>query len=174
MLKNFEQMKEMLRAKPVKRRVAVATAQDEHTLQAVVAAARDGLVTPVLIGQEARIRELLDGMEFDARQAEILNEEDPATCAQIAADLAREGKADCIMKGKLETGTLMKVLVNRERGIRKNDVMSLVAFFESPYYHQRRHPHPGLGRDDLAGPETPAGRAVPGYRPDACKPQTGL
>lgn len=136
MLKNFEQMKEMLRAKPVKRRVAVATAQDEHTLQAVVAAARDGLVTPVLIGQEARIRELLDGMEFDARQAEILNEEDPATCAQIAADLAREGKADCIMKGKLETGTLMKVLVNRERGIRKNDVMSLVAFFESPYYHK--------------------------------------
>ena len=47
MLKNFEQMKEMLRAKPVKRRVAVAAAQDEHTLQAVVAAARDGLVTPV-------------------------------------------------------------------------------------------------------------------------------
>ena len=37
------------------------------------------------------------------------------------------------MKGKLETGALMKVLVNRERGIRKNDVMSLVAFFESPY-----------------------------------------
>ena len=35
MLKNFEQLKEMLRAKPGTRRVAVAVAQDEHTLQAV-------------------------------------------------------------------------------------------------------------------------------------------
>ena len=136
MLKNFEQMKEMLRAKPVKRRVAVAAAQDEHTLQAVVAAARDGLVTPVLIGREAEIRELLAKLMFDSEQAEIIPEDDPVACAQIAADLAREGKADCIMKGKLETGALMKVLVNRERGIRKNDVMSLVAFFESPYYHK--------------------------------------
>lgn len=30
----------------------------------------------------------------------------------------------------------MKVLVNRERGIRKNDTMSLLAFMESPNYHK--------------------------------------
>ena len=33
MIKNFEQLKEMLRSMPVKRRVAVAPAQDEHTLR---------------------------------------------------------------------------------------------------------------------------------------------
>lgn len=56
MLKNFEQMKEMLRQQQGKRRVAVAVAQDEHTLQAVSQAARDGLVRPVLIGKETEIR----------------------------------------------------------------------------------------------------------------------
>ena len=50
--------------------------------------------------------------------------------------MARDGEVDCIMKGKTETGALMKVLVNRERGIRKNDTMSLLAFMESPNYHK--------------------------------------
>ena len=40
------------------------------------------------------------------------------------------------MKGKIETGALMKVLVNKEKGIRKGDVMSLLAFMESPNYHK--------------------------------------
>ena len=40
------------------------------------------------------------------------------------------------MKGKTETGPLMKVLVNREKGIRKSDTMSLLAFMESPGYHK--------------------------------------
>lgn len=136
MLKNFEQLKEMLRQKPGKRRVAVAVAQDEHTLQAVMQAAADGLVTPVLIGIETEIRAILAQIGCDAANAEIINIEDPTACIQKAADLAREGKADCIMKGKCETGAIMKVLVNKEHGIRKSDTMSLVGFFESKYYHK--------------------------------------
>ena len=50
--------------------------------------------------------------------------------------MAKSGEIDCIMKGKVETGTLMKVLVNKEKGIRKGDVMSLLAFMESPNYHK--------------------------------------
>lgn len=60
MLKNFEQLKEMLRAKPGTRRVAVAVAQDEHTLQAVAHAANDGLVQPVLIGKADEIKAILE------------------------------------------------------------------------------------------------------------------
>lgn len=60
MLKNFEQLKEMLRAKPGTRRVAVAVAQDEHTLQAVAHAANDGLVQPVLIGKAEEIKAILE------------------------------------------------------------------------------------------------------------------
>ncbi|MDO4328074.1 MAG: phosphate acyltransferase [Lachnospiraceae bacterium] len=136
MLKNFEQLKQMLREKPVKRKVAVVAAQDEHTLEAVVRAARDGMVEPVLIGREEKIRQLLTQMDFDAEKATILDLEDPAACAQKACEMARAGEVDCIMKGKIETGALMKVLVNRETGIRKNDVMSLLGFMESPHYHK--------------------------------------
>lgn len=136
MIKNFEQLKEMLKAMPVKRKVAVVPAQDEHTLEAISHAYRDGMVEPVLIGDEPKIREILAQIGTDADKMTIIHVEDPTEAIQKAADMARDGEVDCIMKGKTETGTLMKVLVNRERGIRKNDTMSLLAFMESPNYHK--------------------------------------
>ena len=136
MIKNFEQLKEMLKAMPVKRKVAVVPAQDEHTLEAISHAYRDGMVEPVLIGDEPNIREILAQIGTDADKMTIIHVEDPTEAIQKAADMARDGEVDCIMKGKTETGALMKVLVNRERGIRKNDTMSLLAFMESPNYHK--------------------------------------
>lgn len=136
MIKNFEQLKEMLKAMPVKRKVAVVPAQDEHTLEAISHAYRDGMVEPVLIGDEPKIGEILAQIGTDADKMTIIHVEDPTEAIQKAADMARDGEVDCIMKGKTETGALMKVLVNRERGIRKNDTMSLLAFMESPNYHK--------------------------------------
>lgn len=136
MLKNFEQLKAMLAACPHKRRIGVVMAQDRHTLEAVCRAANDGLVEPVLIGDRDEILTILADIGFDPSKAEIHQEAEPVACTQMAADMARAGTIDCIMKGKLETGMLMKVLVNRETGIRKNETMSLLAFMESPYYHK--------------------------------------
>ncbi len=136
MIKNFEQLKAMLKAMPVKRKVAVVPAQDEHTLEAISHAYKDGMVEPVLIGDEPKIREILAQIGTDADKMTIIHVEDPVEAIQKAADMARDGEVDCIMKGKTGTGALMKVLVNRERGIRKNDTMSLLAFMESPNYHK--------------------------------------
>ena len=136
MIKNFQQLKAMLKAMPVKRKVAVVPAQDEHTMEAISHAYKDGMVEPVLIGDEPKIREILAQIGTDADKMTIIHVEDPVEAIQKAADMARDGEVDCIMKGKTETGALMKVLVNRERGIRKNDTMSLLAFMESPNYHK--------------------------------------
>lgn len=135
-IRNFEQLKEMLRAMPQKRRVAVVPAQDEHTLEAVCHAWKDGLVEPVLIGDREKIVEILRRLSVSWENLNIMDSKDPGESIQRAADMARAGEVDCIMKGKTETGALMKVLVNRKTGIRKRDTMSLVAFMESPYYHK--------------------------------------
>ena len=71
MIKNFEQLKEMLKAMPVKRKVAVVPAQDEHTLEAISHAYRDGMVEPVLIGAEPKIREILAQIGTDADKMTI-------------------------------------------------------------------------------------------------------
>lgn len=136
MIRDFDQLKSMLKSVPEKRRVAVAPAQDEHTLEAIVRAAKDGMVYPVLIGNESEIRAILAKLHASDLDMELISVGDPAACVQKAADLAKEGKVDCVMKGKIETGPLMKILVDKEHGIRKNDTMSLVAFMESPNYHK--------------------------------------
>lgn len=136
MIKNFQQLKDMLKEMPEKRKIAVAPAQDLHTLEAIVNASRDGMVTPVLIGNESEIRAILVELSADPDEMKIIHVEDPIECIQKAVDLVKAGEVDCIMKGKIETGQMMKVLVNKETGIRKNDTMSLLAFMESPHYHK--------------------------------------
>jgi len=132
-IRNFEQIQEMLKSKTQKRRLAVPNAQDEHTLDAVVYAARDGFVEPVLIGIRSEIEPILRGMDFDPATVEIIEEADPEKATIMAAAMAREGKVDAIMKGRMTTGELMKVMVNKDYGIRKHAVMSLLGFIDSPY-----------------------------------------
>jgi len=126
----------MLKCVQDKRKVAVAPAQDLHTLEAVVHAVRNGLISAILIGNEPEIKEILQELDAGMEELKIIHEEDPTACVQKAADMARAGEVAFIMKGKIETGQMMKVLVNRESGILKNDTMSLLAFMESPYYHK--------------------------------------
>ncbi len=136
MIRSFDELIEMLRSQPVRRKVAVVKAEDGHTLEAVLRAYRDGLVEPVLLGNEAAIREVLATLNADAYPLRIISIDDPSAAAEEACRMAKSGEIDCIMKGKLETGTLMRVLVNREKGIRNSEVMSLMAFMESPHYHK--------------------------------------
>lgn len=136
MIKDFSELIEMLRKKPAKKRVGVVAAQDEHTLEAVIRAHKDGLVEPVLIGDKEKISAILKNHNAEDLAGIIIAVEDPSECAVKACELAKSGEIDCIMKGKIETGALMKVLVNKEKGIRKGDVMSLLAFMESPNYHK--------------------------------------
>ncbi len=136
MIRNFDELKALLAACPVKRRIGVVAAQDGHTLEAVTHAARDGLVFPTLIGDVEKIKELLDRLEYPLSEAELIPGRDPAECAETACVLVKEGRLDCIMKGKTETGPLMKALVSREKGIRRAGTMSMLAVMWTPGYHK--------------------------------------
>ena len=129
-------MKQALAAATEKKRIAVVCAHDAHTIEAVSHAVRDGLVKPVLIGDESRIRTLLPEYGIAEADVQIIQESDDSAAAQLAADMARKGEADAVMKGGLETGTLMKVLVNKERGINKGSVMNIIAVYDAPMYHK--------------------------------------
>lgn len=136
MMKSFEEIRQKLLDQPVKKKIAVVTANHEHTLEALQQTVNEGLVAPVLIGDETAIREMLERYPMPQDAVTIIHEPVPEQAAQLAADMVRENKVYCIMKGAIETGPLMRVLVNRERGIRRRDTMSLLAFMQSPYYHK--------------------------------------
>jgi phosphotransacetylase len=135
-VKSFDDVKNQLRNASGARRLAVVAADEEHTLDAVVLAAKDGLISPLLLGKAYEIKEILEHLGCPESLVQIEEAADPEEAALRAAALVKEARVDCIMKGNIETGILMKVLVSRETGIRKRDTMSLLALVESPYYHK--------------------------------------
>ena len=135
-LRNFEDLVMMVKAKPMPKRIVVAAAHDQHSLEAVFEARRDRLASPILVGDAAKINKILDDLGESLENEKIINEPDPEKAASVAVNLARNGYADVILKGKLETSQLLKAVVNKELGIRTAAVMSHIALFSVPRYHK--------------------------------------
>ena len=60
MLKNFKEMAELVKANPVKKRIVLCCAHDEHSLDAVYEAYKEGIVEPVFVGKEEEIKQVTD------------------------------------------------------------------------------------------------------------------
>lgn len=120
-----------------KKRIAVAAAEDEPVLKSIMAAMKEGMVTPVLIGNKVEIEKIAKSIHLDLTSVQIVdNDKGAEVSAKIAVSMIKNGEADILMKGFLSTSVLLKAVLDRENGLRKNKVLSHVAFFESPNYHK--------------------------------------
>ncbi|HPW99827.1 MAG TPA: bifunctional enoyl-CoA hydratase/phosphate acetyltransferase [Sedimentibacter sp.] len=135
-LKNFRDLIEKVQKGESKKRVAVAAAHDEHTLEAVFRAAKDKLVEPLLVGNKEKIVEILKELDVEYDLGSIISTESDKESAEKTVELINEGKADFIMKGKLQTADLLRAVVDKEKGLRTGRVISHVAILEVPAYHK--------------------------------------
>lgn len=135
-IKSFSELLAHLKAEKEKRAVAVVAAQDSHTLEAVIKASQDGLVDPVLLGDSQEIIMIIQSLGRNELDFDIRDIKDSEDCAREAARLVSTGRINCIMKGKIETGPIMKVLMEKECNLRIGQLMSIVATMEVPTYHK--------------------------------------
>jgi len=134
--KSFDEMiAEVQKADRIKN-LAVAAAEDKHTLEAVLMAKKDRLINPTLIGDLVIIKQYLKELDYQDNDLAIIDIKDKAESAQKAAELIREGKCDLLMKGIIETAGLMKIVLKKENGLRTDSILSHIAFFELPTYHK--------------------------------------
>lgn len=133
---SFSQLVTRLRGRKRGRRVAVIAADDAHTMEAVLLAVKEGVVTPVLIGAGAWITDYLTEKGANATTLRIIDVPDPITAARAAVDLVHAGKVEVLMKGRIETATLMKVIVDGKSELRSGKIMSHLAVLEIPSYHK--------------------------------------
>jgi phosphate butyryltransferase len=117
-----------------KPRVAVAGAHDPIVLDVLCDAAHQGFAEPLLFGDETRIREIAATQGFDLTRCDIIDVDDPTAMARRAAEMARVGDADVLMKGNVTTATIMKAALDEEIGIKTERLMSHVAVFEVKGY----------------------------------------
>ncbi len=112
--------------------VAVSVAQDTEVLVAVKEAKKRGIANAILVGDEAKIREIAASIDMDLTGFEIIDEPDVIQASLKAVKLAHDGKADMYMKGIIDTKNFLKSVLDKEVGLRTGGVLSHVCVFEIP------------------------------------------
>lgn len=135
MIRTFEELKGMLRPECVKT-VAVACAHDAHTLEAMLKLREEKLMRCILIGHKDEIRGISGELGYQVGDEELLQADTDEEAAAAAVRLVKDGSADFIQKGLLQTSTILKAVVNKETGLRTGGVISHAALVEIPGYHK--------------------------------------
>lgn len=113
---------------------AVAHPCDRASLEGALDAMRAGLIHPILVGPEARIRGVAQDSGLDLGDAEIVPAPHSHGSAQRAVALVREGRALALMKGSLHTDELMAEIVARDTGLRTERRVTHVFALDVPMY----------------------------------------
>ena len=114
--------------------LSVAAAHDEEVLLAIKSAVEMEIITPILIGQEHKIRKISKEINFDLSKFKIINKGTIEECAETAVKLVSSGEADFAMKGLLDTSVILKAVLNKEWGLRTDSLLSHVMVYEVPSY----------------------------------------
>ena len=133
MLKNFNEVMEKVRSiEPFT--VSVAAAEDKELLQAVKTASDLGFVRPVLVGDPHAIGAICK--EIDLKPLDILAAEGDREAVAVAVRAVRNGGAQVLMKGLVNTSIYMRGILNKEEGLRTGRLLSMMAVYEAPGYHK--------------------------------------
>lgn len=117
-------------------RIALVCAEEESALEAAALAYAAGLARSILIGDPDRIRVVAANAGIDISSFEIVAETNPARAAILGVRLVKEGKADMLMKGLVDTSVLLKAVLDKETGLNTGRLVSHVAVMEVPTYHK--------------------------------------
>lgn len=135
-IENFEQLIKNVQNFEGKKKVAVVAAHDAHTIEALLLALDNNIVEPILIGNRAQIEEEILKLGRKTSDLEIIDTPSDNASALKAVALARDGEVQLIMKGKIQTADLLKVVVNKEYGLRTESIMSHFVINEVKGYHK--------------------------------------
>ena len=114
--------------------MAVVHPCDLESLKGALMAAEAGLIDPILIGPELKIRAIATEFGLDLKQHRIVNVKHSHESAAMAVTLIRNGDAEALMKGSLHTDELLAEVVSRAAGLRTARRISHVFLMDVPTY----------------------------------------
>ncbi len=134
-LKKLSDLGSIVQKEP-RKKLVIAAAQDKYSLNAVMNAAKDKVIEPILIGDKEMIISIAKLGGFNLDEVRIIDEPDTELAVEIAVKMANRGEVDILMKGMVGTSTLLKAVLNKEWGLRTGNLLSHFALFEVETYHK--------------------------------------
>lgn len=111
--------------------VSVAVAQDKEVLAAIKLAQEAGIAQAILVGDAHRISPMLIEVGLSA-ETQIVHEPDPMKAALKAVSLVKNGHAQVLMKGLINSSDFLRAVLDKEEGLRTGRLLSHLAAFEVP------------------------------------------
>jgi len=113
---------------------AVVHPCDTAAIDGAIGAARLGLIAPILVGPQQKIREAARKADVDISPYPIVDAEHSHAAADKAVELVLQGRAEALMKGSLHTDELMAAVVKRDGGLRTARRISHSFVMDVPSY----------------------------------------
>nr|WP_257029185.1 phosphate butyryltransferase [Neobacillus niacini] len=118
--------------------VAVAIAEDEEVIEAVMEALKRNLANFILFGDNEKINTILNVRHKDQQKSNksltVVHADSNTMAAELAVRAVSTKEATVLMKGNIPTSVLLKAVLNKEYGLRTGNILSHVAVFEIPGY----------------------------------------
>ena len=115
-IKSFEDMVIHLAQRNDRKRVAVVWAADRNSQVSVARALEIGFIEAIFVGCQAEVEANESIMRY-ASHVSFIPADDRDEAARISVKLVRDGGADILMKGLINTDNLLHVVLNKETGI---------------------------------------------------------
>jgi len=113
---------------------AVCHPCSKTALEGAIDAAASDLIDPILVGPEAKIRELAESRDLDITPYRLVDVRHSHDAAAKAVALCRSGEAEALMKGSLHTDELLGAVVSSKTGLRTERRISHVFVMDVPTY----------------------------------------
>ena len=112
--------------------VGVPAPEDSSSIETVIQAKKDKIADFILCGDKGKIISLLEEHGGNPDDFEILDGESFEDSATKIVELANRNKVHVILKGFLPTASLMKPILDKEKGLRTGNLLSDVMMVENP------------------------------------------
>ena len=131
MMTSFDQIRKEAKAKG-KKKAVIAPVPAAMDFAALSAALAEGLVSPIVIGSSDALSSWVKGLGKKASEIEIIEEPDAVRALAIAIGMLKKGEADILMRGSLDPNRFLQAVLDKEKGLLKERVASLVSVFDPP------------------------------------------
>jgi len=136
MLTELSQLRELIDRSQKPKKLILAASEDAHSLNAVVNAASEKIIRPILVGDREKTFGMAEILNLDISKFEFIEASNPAEAVNISVKMVHDLKADVLMKGKVASSDMMRCILNKEYGLRIGKLLSHFAYFEVETYHK--------------------------------------
>lgn len=112
---------------------AVINAGTELAMISAKQAADEGIIEPILVGDREAIQALADDMGWLLAADQIVHAVGEQESAEAAVALVHAGRAKLLMKGHVHSDTMLRAVLNKEKGLRTGKRLSHVFHMSVPY-----------------------------------------